>query len=205
LRDNPLLNNLVLLGPQGSGKGDQAKMLAERDGYFSIGASKAMDEYVREDPRFADIYDEYHSRGELVPVEYLMQALGHKLDAAPEDAPLVFEGVPRDLEQCHQFHQFLLDRSIAKPRVVIFTASEDTCRERLKGRCRKDDLDEEALGRRIQIYNNHREIIEEFFLKREYLLRLVDATPSQEQIYQVVSLIAGRASVVTEAEPVSAE
>ena len=87
--------NILLLGPQGSGKGTQARLLCDKFGfdYFESGA------YLR---RMAEIYPNIKKAidaGKLVPDKEFTSYLMAYLDKENMYDNILFDGFPRNLSQ----------------------------------------------------------------------------------------------------------
>src|ERR1044072_1981151 len=77
--------NLVFLGPPGSGKGTQGERLQEdlRLPYYATG--DILRAAVRDEPELGRTAKEYMDRGDLVPDDVIVGAIGERL-ALPEAA-----------------------------------------------------------------------------------------------------------------------
>jgi adenylate kinase len=94
-----------IMGPQGSGKGTQAKLLAEKLSLFHWDMGRILRE--EHDFRLSDgtTVGEIIDRGVYLTDEQLVEILKKRLDAIPSGQGIIFDGVPRRIDQA----QFLLD------------------------------------------------------------------------------------------------
>ena len=89
------IDAIFMLGPQGSGKGTQARLLAEKMGFFfwEMGAIlRANRDFVLANgEKVGDIMD----RGDYLSDAQLLEILKLKLKDIPESKGIIFDGVPR--------------------------------------------------------------------------------------------------------------
>lgn len=95
--------NILILGPQGSGKGTQVKLLSERLGFFSFESGNFLREKAKSDPRIDEIINK---RGQLLPDEETFNLVRDYLkEKVPTLDNFILDGYPRSLKQ----HQLLVD------------------------------------------------------------------------------------------------
>ena len=95
--------NILILGPQGSGKGTQVKLLSERLGFFSFESGNFLREKAKSDPRIDEIINK---KGELLPDEETFNLVRDYLkENVPTLDNFILDGYPRSLKQ----YQFLVD------------------------------------------------------------------------------------------------
>ncbi len=99
------LNVIFFIGPQGSGKGTQAKILAQKlDFYYweMGGILRAMKNGASD---LAKQVTDLINRGVLLQDDLLLQVVKAKLDEIPAGKGVIFDGIPRRLGQA----EFLLN------------------------------------------------------------------------------------------------
>lgn len=91
--------NLILLGPQGSGKGTQAEILVEKYGlnYFEAG------KILRSIPEIRQTLN----RGELVPEEYVRLIAWDFINKHDRNKGFLFDGYPRSVAQYDHLQDML--------------------------------------------------------------------------------------------------
>ena len=126
--------NLVLLGPPGSGKGTQGERLQEelRLPYYATG--DILRAAVREQTELGRLAKEYMDRGDLVPDEVIVGAIGERIDSGEAADGFILDGFPRTVPQAEALGDKLaeLDRALAI--VLLIGASDDEVTRRLGGR-----------------------------------------------------------------------
>ena len=101
----PKYDAIFVMGPQGSGKGTQAKMLAEKLGFFHWEMGGVLRQ--ERDHRFADgqtvggIIDS----GTLLPDDKLLEVFKKRMGQIPAGQGVIFDGIPRRIGQA----QFLIN------------------------------------------------------------------------------------------------
>lgn len=173
------MQKILILGPQGCGKGTQASLLSKKLGIPTISMGKLLREAAAEGGEFGRRISDAQERGELVPLDAVIAVLQARL-ARPDMANgYILDGFPRDEEQYTAYAAIDAPTS-----VVVMSVPEDISLERLLKRAgtegRADDTPE-AIKRRLAIY--HAEtvpIIREY--DRKQLVQHVDATGTIEEV-----------------------
>lgn len=102
--------NIVILGQQGSGKGTQAALLAEKFDLEHIDMGKTLREIALSDtPLGREIYEIQNVRKTLVSSKILREILNVKLKSIPLKKGIVFDGAPRTLDQVKYLEDAMLE------------------------------------------------------------------------------------------------
>lgn len=124
--------NIIILGPQGSGKGTQANLLAKKLNlfYFDMG------EFLREESKNNPVLDEIvNKKGGFVPEEMSTPlALKYIESKVPERDGIVFDGVPRSRKQNSILGEWLKEKGKKIDRVILLEVSEEVSINRLSAR-----------------------------------------------------------------------
>jgi len=190
---------IILLGPQGAGKGTQAQRLSQKTGAKHISTGDIVRAEIKSDSELGRKVQDFNDRGELVPDEIIVEMAKPYLDDA--DAWLL-DGFPRNEAQAKALDAALEDLDIELDAAVALEAPDDDLVTRLSGRRtsdatgrvyhvehdpppedseedpgpfvqRKDDT-EEAIRRRLDIYHEQTEPLKDYYAERG-LLTTVDA------------------------------
>lgn len=129
--------NILLLGPQGSGKGTQAELLLEKFHLTHIDMGKILRSVANSDNQYAGIVKEKQEKGELVPDEYvLLIAWDHisKLDPDRRNQGMLFDGYPRSVPQYEHVEDMLARFGKKIDHVIFLNISEEESIRRLSAR-----------------------------------------------------------------------
>jgi len=153
--------DILLLGPQGSGKGTQAKRIAEEYGVPHIATGDMLRHAIAEGTEFGRAIQGYLDEGELVPDQLVIDEIRHRLlqDDASEGA--VFDGFPRTEGQAAALDAMLAD--LGRQIDVVFdlhVPDRAMLIERLHKRAaeegRADDTPD-VISRRLDLYRKETE------------------------------------------------
>lgn len=97
--DIPKYDAIFMIGPQGSGKGTQGKVLAERLGYFYWEMGGILREEAKKDTPFGRKVKELIDNGQLLEDQELFRVLNTELPEVIKHKRLLFDGVPRTVPQ----------------------------------------------------------------------------------------------------------
>ena len=145
----------IFLGPPGSGKGTQAKLLAERLGVPAISTGDMLREAVRLDTPLGRRAKAVMDAGELVPDEVVIGLIRDRIGAPDARAGFLLDGFPRTIEQARALDRLLTGNGAALDAVINLLVPEKTLIERLLGRAahegRSDDRPE-TVAERLRVY-----------------------------------------------------
>jgi adenylate kinase len=125
---------LILLGPPGTGKGTQAKLIADRLGLLHVATGDLFREAVQRDSQLGRTVKAYMDRGELVPDEVTIGALEERIARPDAEKGVVFDGFPRTLGQARALDEMLARRDAGADLALHVAASDDEIVRRLSGR-----------------------------------------------------------------------
>jgi adenylate kinase len=103
----------VIFGPQGSGKGTQGQLLADRFDIPLIGAGELFRAEISEGSNLGKVAKKYVDSGMLAPDELVNAIIAQQLKKYDLSRGFLLDGYPRNVEQAHQ-----LDR-IAKVNLAL--------------------------------------------------------------------------------------
>jgi adenylate kinase len=152
--------NILLLGPQGSGKGTQAKRISAEHGVPHIATGDILRAAIAEGSDLGNRVKEILDRGDLVPDVTMIDLIREHLARA--DGGFVLDGFPRTMAQADALDDMLDE--IGRPLTVVFELQvpDAVARERLLERARaegRSDDTPEVIDRRIDLYHRETEPI----------------------------------------------
>jgi adenylate kinase len=183
--------NVLLLGPQGSGKGTQAAKIAGTYGLAHI-ATGDMIRQIKEQPtelgrELKAVYD----RGDLVDDDLMIRLIRSRLDRGDTLPGVVLDGFPRTLVQAEALDELLrdLDRSID----VVFdlqVPDRGQLLDRLLRRAAADgrtDDTPQAIERRLELYERETAPLGEYYRSTRGNVVGIHADRSIEEVFHEIS------------------
>jgi adenylate kinase len=152
---------ILILGPQGSGKGTQATRIASAYEIPHVATGEILRRAIAEGTELGRRVEPILHAGELVPDELMVDLIRERLQ---DEERFVLDGFPRTLPQADALDTMLAE--IGKPLdiVILLQVSDDIAERRLLGRAadegRKDDAPE-AIANRLRLYHEETEPIVE--------------------------------------------
>ncbi len=122
--------NILLMGPQGSGKGTQAAKICEEFGffYFESGA------YLRRMAEKFPLIAEAQAQGKLVPDKEFTSYLTAYLDEQNLYDDILFDGFPRTVDQYLFLKNWLSKKNVRLDLVLVINISDKEAIKRLEAR-----------------------------------------------------------------------
>jgi adenylate kinase len=152
--------NILLLGPQGSGKGTQAKRISDEYGLAHIATGDMLRQAIALETRFGLEVKPIVEHGQLVPDELMIGLIRERLERDDTAEGFILDGFPRTLAQAHALGASLADIGRELDIVFALQVGDDTAVERLHKRAveegRKDD-NADAIARRLAEYHEKTE------------------------------------------------
>jgi adenylate kinase len=121
--------NIILLGPQGSGKGTQAQFLAKDLNISNFSIGRALRKNIKNKTKLGNEVKKYVKNGELVPIELSDKLVAHELSKAKYKKGIILDGYPRDLAQV-----ISLEKIVKIDYLILIEISEKESIKRLSGR-----------------------------------------------------------------------
>jgi adenylate kinase len=197
---------IVMTGPQGSGKGEQAKLLEKEFGYKHVSTGDLLREEVKANSPEGKEADGYMKRGEFVPFELNNKILKKGLERN-KGKTILLDGYPRYVAQA----EFLLsvgevkamvllkvkdevsiqrmsDRRICTATNKTFIASKVTkediaeCKKAGGDIIQRPDDQPKAIAKRLDDYHNETEPVIDFFKKKNIPVLEVNGEKSIEDV-----------------------
>jgi len=165
--------NILLLGPQGSGKGTQAKRRAGEYGLAHVATGDLLREEIDAGTEFGKQVGPILASGGLVPDDQMIELIRARLQDDTAQDGFALDGFPRTQPQAEALDKML--QEIDRPLTVVFALdiSDDSCKERLLKRAeeegREDDTPE-VIERRLRTYHEQTEPLIEHYRTRGNLV-----------------------------------
>jgi adenylate kinase len=203
---------LILIGPPGSGKGTQAKLLSERLHLAHIATGDILNEARRQKTPLGKIADVYMTSGQLVPDDLVNELVADCFRQENRPERFILDGYPRTVAQAASFDQVLRQQFLNLTAVVVLQVDDEEIVRRILNRrvcsrcnrpyhlisnppkvpgvCDDDhgkliqrpDDREEVVRKRLQVYHENTEGLIPHY-QRQGLIREVRGVGDIEQIY----------------------
>jgi adenylate kinase len=214
---------LVLVGPPGSGKGTQARLLTERHGLSSYGTGDILRDAVRRGTPQGKQAEPLIKKGQLAPDSLVNELVSDLFNCKSRPERFVFDGYPRTLAQAVWFDDLLAKLGLPLTAVVQFDVSDEEVVRRISGRrvsptsgavyhvsdrppkvpgvcdidkrplVQRDDDREEVIRERLRVFHANTDALVDHYRRAGWLVT-VPAVGSIETIYQdMMSRLSGRA------------
>lgn len=180
------MNIIVLFGPPGSGKGTQAKILAEKFHLEHISTGDLFRYNIKNNTQLGQEAQTYINHGKLVPDELTTEMLIDELKRNSNKKGFILDGYPRTKSQAEALDE-LLD-SIFQTQVDVTLAlyvEDEILVKRILKRSeesgRSDDADESIIRNRIKEYYEKTAVVSNYYKEQHKLVEL-DGEGSIEDI-----------------------
>jgi adenylate kinase len=175
---------LLIVGPQGSGKGTQGVRIADAFGIPAISTGDMFRAAVASGSELGTKVTEIIQAGNLVPDELTSAVVSERLSQPDAAHGFLLDGYPRNLGQVADLDAFLGGRGEELDAVIELVVPRDESIERLTKRAqeqgRTDDT-EEIIANRLSIYERETAPILEVYRERG-IVDAVDGVGSLDEI-----------------------
>jgi adenylate kinase len=158
--------NLLVVGPQGAGKGTQAKRIAAEYELPHIATGDMFRAAVAAGSELGRKVEPILASGELVPDELTVALIRERLGNADAGQGFVLDGFPRNLAQAEALDEMLGEIGRTLDAILFFDLADDVALDRMQGRAaeegRADDTPE-VMARRLAIYHEQTGPVVEYY------------------------------------------
>jgi adenylate kinase len=125
---------LILLGAPGTGKGTQAHLLAEKEGWLHVSTGDMLREAVANQTGLGVEAKKYMDQGALVPDELVIGMLVERIGKPDAQSGLILDGFPRNLAQAKALDEALTNAGRGVDLAVNIAVPDEELVRRLSGR-----------------------------------------------------------------------
>jgi adenylate kinase len=176
--------NLLVIGPQGSGKGTQAARLSDAHGIPHVSTGEMFRAAIAAGTELGRRVEPILTAGQLVPDDLTVDLIRERLAEPDAERGFVLDGFPRNLAQAEALDAMLADIGRGLDAVLFFDLAEEIAVERLRVRAREEGREDdtpEGIARRLAIYHEQTEPVVERYRATGKLVPL-HADRSIEQV-----------------------
>lgn len=187
-RTAPLFQlHIALIGPPGSGKGTQARRLVQHFGPAYVETGELLRQEAAQDTPEGREIKAFLDVGHLVPLPLVFKVVERFLATVPPHQGIVFDGIPRSLEQALMLEELLRRSGRRLDAVILLSVPEKVIRERLARRGRPDDTPE-VITERLKVYAQEIPGVVDFY-RRRGILHVVDGVGTPDEVFERVKAV----------------
>ena len=172
--------NIVVLGPQGCGKGTQGNKLSKHLDIPHISTGAMLREYVKNGGEYAQKIRDIMDAGELIDDDFLEEILEKRLSKPDCKQGFILDGTPRDLYQAQ-----MIDSFTNFDYVFLINISEEESFRRVSKRAQKEKREDDtpqALKERLHTYHKKTEPVIEHY-KKQGILHVINGEQAVEDVF----------------------
>ena len=197
--------NLLLLGPQGAGKGTQAERIAAEYGIPHIASGEILREHIARETDLGRRVKPIYDRGDLVPDELMIAIIRDRLSRGDTLPGFVLDGFPRTLPQAEALDEMLAEIDRELTLVLELQVDDSVSRERLLRRTREEgrsDDTPEAIDKRLALYHEKTAPLVSYYRAQGKLVG-VPAEGTVDEVFAAIERVLNQAeSLVRQSGPV---
>jgi adenylate kinase len=175
--------NILLLGPQGAGKGTQGKLISAEYGVPHVATGDMLRSAIAAGTNLGREAEPLLSAGRLVPDEIMIGLIRERLQQEDARSGFVLDGYPRTTAQAEALDALLEELEAPVSVVFEFQLPEEICFERLRRRAEEEgraDDTPEAIRTRLRLYREQTEPLVEYYRARGNLVGIRADRPVED-------------------------
>jgi adenylate kinase len=161
--------NVLILGPQGSGKGTQAARIASEYGIPHVATGEMFRAAIAARTPLGLEVEPILASGALVPDELTIGLIRERLSKEDAEHGFVLDGFPRNAAQAEALDDLLAELDRPLDVVLDLQVPDEICMERLTGRAEEEgrtDDSPDAIAKRLEIFHRETEPLIGYYLAR---------------------------------------
>lgn len=165
--------NILLLGPQGSGKGTQARRIASEYGIPHVSTGELFRAAVASGSGLGRRVEPILESGQLVPDDLTIEVIRERLASDDAHDGFILDGFPRTMAQAEALDGLLSEIGRELDVVLYFQVDDEVAFERIRTRAeqeRRTDDDPEVTRRRLEIYHRETEPLADYYRAKDVLV-----------------------------------
>jgi adenylate kinase len=147
---------ILFLGPQGAGKGTQAKRIESEYGLPHIATGDILRKAIADGTELGRLARPIYEAGKLVPDDLIIGVIRDRLAEADADDGFVLDGFPRNLPQTEALDDMLLEIDRPLDVVLELRVPREVAVERMLRRAEEEDRSDDtpqAIAERLALYD----------------------------------------------------
>lgn len=206
--------NIILIGPQGSGKGTQARLVCEKFNFFYFESGS----FLRKIAENNEELKKSLAEGILVPDTEMTSYLSAYLDQEGLYDDVIFDGFPRTVEQYKFWSSWLTQKQVSIDLVLLLVISESETVRRLSARrldpstgaiynlitdpppaevdqnklVHREDDKPEAIKKRLTLYRDRTEPLVDELRKKSEVVEINGERSIEEIAFEIEQIISSK-------------
>jgi adenylate kinase len=185
----------LIIGAPGSGKTTDAELIAERHpkkvAHFSTG--ELLRAEVARGSELGKTIASYVDNGNLVPLQIVIDTIVTAIKSTDKEIVLI-DGFPRSVEQMTALDEILADeKEVTLVNVIEVVVSEEVAKDRVLGRARGADDNEEVFNNRMKVYTDPLAEIQKFYEAKGLLHKINGERGIEEIVNEMDEFVQERA------------
>lgn len=180
--------NILLLGPQGAGKGTQGKLIASEHGIPHVATGDMLRAAMAAGTELGRAVKPIYDSGGLVPDDLMIALIRERLGEEDAREGFVLDGFPRTMPQAEALEEMLREIGRELDVALEFQVPDQVGRERMLKRAaeegRTDDTPE-AIHERLRLYHEETEPLIEYYRTRGNLVGIHAERPVNEVFSEI--------------------
>lgn len=206
------MQDILLFGIQGSGKGTQAKKLTQ-NGYTLFETGAALRALSKENSTLGKKVHDTINAGRLVDTSLIVEIVADFIQKVPQGSPIVFDGLPRSIDQMNAF-ETLIQKTNREPKAIYLKLQKDNAISRVLSRficegvdsqtpemtpdqcitlggqvVRRKDDNEEALRARMEIFEKETLPVIDWYKSQNRLIEIDGSTDYDNVFVQIANAL----------------
>jgi adenylate kinase len=182
---------ILIIGAPGSGKTTDAERIAEQNSdkikHYSTGDLLRAE--AASGSERGQVINSFISAGNIVPIEIAIETIISAIKTTQLNN-IIIDGYPRSNEQMKALDEYLQkEDSIELISVIEVEVSEETARDRVLGRARGADDNNEVFNNRMKVYIDPLADIQKFYTEKNLLTKISGEASIEEVVAHMQDFI----------------
>ncbi len=181
-------NVIVILGPPGSGKGTQGKLIAADLHYNYLSMGQYLRDYSNRGTNLAYKVKQTIDAGIIIPDAWIKDIFGEAISNLPDAPGVILDGFPRDIGQAPILEQFMAEHQAQTLKVLFLEVKEEDLLKRITNRGessgRMDD-DPSVIHTRFIEYEDKTFPLKKYYSDKGVLIA-IDGNHSIEEVHKEI-------------------
>lgn len=189
--------NVLILGPQGSGKGTQAQRIATSYDLVHIATGDMLRQAIAAKTELGLRVQPIYDAGQLVPDELMIGLIRERLEADDVDEGFILDGFPRTMAQAEALDAMLREIGRSITVVLQLDVPIEICVDRLSKRAQEEgrvDDTPDAIRTRLSLYKQETEPVIEHYRAQGSLV-LIHGDRNVDEVFDEIQQALEQAAV----------